>query len=606
MIFLKFAVIIVFTILFHLYYIPFEGINQALKRSFNFMSFISASEDLVKKSFTNIENKFITKYLPVLDSNAVKVYLMSLYVYQNELIAYTQEDFAKALHFTQTQVIEYFKYLEEFELISVLSESPLEVKILDCGNVYGTPKKYKPAKYADFTKNAQNVIKGRMISTNEFMEYFYLIEEYGFEQNALIMIITYCVSLKGDDIKLPYIKKVAKSFAEDGATTAKKVDEKLSAYTSSTPALIKLFSTIGINRRPDVNDDKLYKKWTEELGFEEKSIICTAKLFKAKTVEKIDIALSELFKNRKFDVKEIEDYFKNKNSVYAATSEIARSLGVYMQNSAPFVENFVNVWVNYGFELSTLKALASYCFMNGKNSFNGMDEFVKELYEQGIVTDNGVNECIEKLNERDKLIKKILTACGLSRKIIPWDIESLKKWQNWGFAENMILEAAKLSAGKSNPTAYMSAILSAWKTQNIFDTDKIAFSETTVTLSKPVADEGTIERHYSELRSKAEEKAENAIKIATSDSIYGELYKQINSLNIKLAFAEIRNENEAKSISKEIALLEQKSNERLNILGIDKNSFTPQYSCKTCNDTGYDKSGKPCDCLKKFLKNFNS
>ena len=569
------------------------------------MAFISVCEDLVKKSFTSIENKFITKYLPVLDATAIKVYLYALYVYQNNLTSYTAVDFSKALNLDETEILNFFKYLEEFELVSILCESPLEIKILDCENVCGTPKKYKPAKYADFTKNVQSIIKGRMISTHEFMEYFYLLEEYCFDQNALIMIIAYCVSLKGDDIKLAYIKKVAKSFANEGATSAKKVEEKLSSYTSSTPALLNLFSALGINRRPDVDDEKFYKKWTVELGFEEKSIICAAKHFKAKTVDKIDVAIAELYKNRKFDVKEIEDYCKNKNSIYIATTEIARSLGVYMQSSAPYVENYVNVWFNFGYDSATLIKLANYCFIHGNNSFDLMNDFIKDLYDQGIVTEGDVNEHLNKLNERDKLIKTVLTTCGLTRKIISWDIQCLQKWQSWGFSNDMILEAAKLSAGKSNPIAYINGILSSWKNNAIFNVNQIETVKAPIATTKPVLDKSVIERHFANLRNAAEQKAENSFKKALNDKIYSELYKKLNSLNIKLAFTELRDENEAKKLSEEIEKLEIQADARLKELKINKNSFEPNYSCKICNDTGYDKNGKQCDCLIKFINSYN-
>ena len=148
------------------------------------MALISISDELAKKSFTSVENKFITKYLPVLEPVAVKVYLFSLYIHQNGLSSYTVGDMAKSLSITEDEVKNYFEYLEEFELVSVISLSPFEIKILDAENVYGTPKKIKPEKYSDFSKTVQNIIKGRMISTNEFREYFLLLEEYGFEQDA--------------------------------------------------------------------------------------------------------------------------------------------------------------------------------------------------------------------------------------------------------------------------------------------------------------------------------------------------------------------------------------------------------------------------------------
>ena len=569
------------------------------------MPFISVSDEVAKKSFTSVENKFITKYLPVLEPVSVKVYLYSLYLYQCGQTSFTLSDLANSLQITEDAAKEYFKYLEELELVSITSLAPFEVKILDADNIYGTPKKFKPEKYADFTKSVQNVIKGRMISPNEFRDYFCLLEDYGFEQNALIMIINYCVNLKGDDIRYAYIKKVAKSFADDGVTTAKKVDEKLSAYTSSTPALIKLFNATGIKKQPDIDDDRLYKKWTSSLGFDDGAIIAAAKYFKAKSVEKIDLVIEELYKNRKFDVKEIEDYCITKNSVLSLTLEIAKNLGVYMQNPAPYVENYVNVWCNYGFTFDSLKTISVYCFRHGKNSFEDMNTLVQKLYDEGIVADISVDGYVKEKAEEDKIIKEILSVCGLTRKIIEWDRQSLSRWRSWNFSDEMLFEAAKLSSGKSNPMAYMNGILSAWKTEGIFSADKIAAqTPTAVKTAAPASRDGRaeIERHYYELRHAAEERAEKALAKATADSVYNGIRKELNELAIKLAFAEIRDKNLAKELSESIEKLENKADKRLKELNIDKSEFTPRYSCPKCSDTGYDKFGNPCECMDRFIK----
>ncbi|MDE7087255.1 MAG: hypothetical protein K2O67_03580, partial [Clostridia bacterium] len=85
------------------------------------MAFISVAEELTQKSFTSVENKFITKYLAELEPVAVKVYLYALYLFQNGHTEYTLTDFAAKLALSEEQVIEYFGYLDEFELVSVLS-----------------------------------------------------------------------------------------------------------------------------------------------------------------------------------------------------------------------------------------------------------------------------------------------------------------------------------------------------------------------------------------------------------------------------------------------------------------------------------------------------
>lgn len=558
------------------------------------MPFISVSDELALKSFTAVENKFITKYLPVLDPIAVKVYLFALYFTQSGAAAASIEEFSEKLSLGEDEVKGIFEYLEEFELVAVTSSSPFEVKILDAENVGGTPKRFKPEKYADFTKAVQSIIKGRMITTNEFREYFVMLEEYGFEQNALIMIITYCVNLKGDNIRLQYIKKVAKSFADDGITSAKKVDEKLSAYTSSTASILKLFKTIGITRQIDIEDDKLYKKWTQELGFTDEAIAVCAKSFKVKTTEKLDSALEELYKNKKFDGREIEDYCKNRNAVYTATADIAKSLGVYIQNTATYAENYVNVWCDWGFGLNTLKSIADYCFKTAKKSFEDMHEFVNKLYDGGIVSDGSVEDYLEKLRGQDAFIRKILSECGLTRKVIEWDRVSLEKWRSWNFSDEMILEAARISANKSNPTSYLSGVLSGWKSEGKFTPDAVS-------APAPKLGEKDVERHYLELRHSAEEAADRTLETALADGEYAKLRKRLNELEISLAFAEVRDADKAKNIENEIKRLEADADRRLGELCIDKADFTPKYSCKICNDTGYTKDGSPCECMKKFI-----
>ena len=123
------------------------------------MAFISVADELTQKSATSVENKFITKYLAELEPVSVKVYLYALYLYQNGKTAYTLEDFAKKLNLDEDTVKDYFEYLDEFELVSVTSRAPFEIKILDCENFYGKPKNCTPKNTKDFTKRFRRLFR---------------------------------------------------------------------------------------------------------------------------------------------------------------------------------------------------------------------------------------------------------------------------------------------------------------------------------------------------------------------------------------------------------------------------------------------------------------
>jgi len=436
------------------------------------MAFISIADELNNRTATSVENKFIKKYLPELEPVAVKVYLFALYLAQSGQGAYTLSDFAEKLSIPEERVKEYFEYLDEFELISITSYSPFEIKILDCENYYGKPKKLHPEKYEGLYDEIQAIVTGRMISQDEFREYLILLEEYGLERNALVMLVNYCVNLRGADIRGAYIKKVAKNFCDDGDTTAEKVEERLSSFTLSTTSLLKIFAVCSIKRRPEVEDGELLKKWLS-LGFSEDAICCAAKSFKAKSMEKLDSVLDELAKNRKFDPKEIDDYKKSKDSLYTGVREIAKSLGVYLSDPTPYVENYLSVWVDYGYGMETLKKIAVYCFVSGRNSFDLMNDFIEGLYRDAYVDDESVTKLLGDLEEDTRFIKNIHNACGFTREIKPYDRQALARWREWGFNDAMILKAAELSSGKNNPIAAINYLLAQWKNAGIYSVERI-------------------------------------------------------------------------------------------------------------------------------------
>lgn len=442
------------------------------------MAFISVADELKRQGTTSVENKFISKYLPELEPVAVKVYLFALYLAHTEQGNYTIEDFAGKLNISEEKALEYFEYLSEWELISINSRSPLEIKILDCDNVYGRPKKLHPEKYTGLYEEIQAIVSERMVSQDEFREYLIALEEYGLERNALIMIINYCVNLKGPDIRFAYIKKVVKNFCADGDVTVVKVEERLSSYTLSTTALLKIFTACSIKRSPEVEDGELYKKWIS-LGFSDAAIYCAAKSFKTKSVEKLNTVLEELANNRKFDEKEIADYKKNKDSLYSNAKEIGKTLGVYVSDATPYVERYYSVWVDYGFSSDALRAIASYCFTSGRNSFDLMNDFIEGLYKDAYVDDETVLKLLNDLDEDNRFIKKIHSACGFTREVKPYDRQALARWREWGFSDMMIIKAAEISAGKNNPVAAMNYLLAQWKNKGIYTLEHIPESKST-------------------------------------------------------------------------------------------------------------------------------
>ncbi|MBR1983587.1 MAG: DnaD domain protein [Clostridia bacterium] len=553
------------------------------------------SKEFSVKAFTDVENAFIQDYMPLSDGNAVKVYLYGLFLCKNPQFASDVKDVAKTLSLSPENVVEYFKFYEEFGLVSVISTDPLQVEYMPVKSALSTkPRKYKPEKYGEFNKCVQLLISSRMIMTNEYSAYFDVMEDYGIKPEAMLMIVKYCVEKSGTSVNKNYILKIAKDFGNRGITTVDKIERELSSYLSKSAELEKILRAMSIKRIPDVTDLNLFKKWTEELNFEPENILYAASKVKKGGMEKLDSFILELYSNKSFSKEEIKHFSDNKEKTYQLALKINKALSIYVEVLDTVIDTYTNKWLSFGFTDQTLLLIASYCFRNSKNSLQDMDALVEELRNRGYIDLTSVSDYFENIKKTDEFISKMLKVAGVNRRPTPWDRDNVAVWKSWNFTEEMILESAKISAGKSSAIAYMNGVLSNWKNSGIFTiSDLEKTPETTTTLSTLEA----YNREYEKRRNKAVQLAQKNTENAMEIQGFSSLYERMFSIEKDLAFAEIASdENTLKTLETEKENLLVKINEMLSTIGLKLDDLSPKYKCSKCNDTGYVGNNK-CDCL---------
>lgn len=440
------------------------------------MSFCSFSKDFNVNSITSVDNKFIEMYLPIATGDAVKVYLYGLYACKSDEDV-SIEQFAKMINLTVDEVSNCFKFWEEFGLLNVISENPFTVKYLPVET--HKPKKFNPEKYTGFNKALQVLIPDRMITTNEYSAYFSIMEEHSIKPEAMLMIIKYCVDLKGKGISFRYVLKVANDFATRGITTESKIEKELSDYTIKSADLYEIFNVLNPNSKPEIEDVSLYKKWTQEMKFSKNSILTAALKSKVKTTAKLDKELASLYSAKKFSPEEIDSYYKEKKKITEIAYNVNKTLSVFTEVIDPVVDNYVIPWVNKGYDEDALVFIANYCFRKNRRNLEAMNDVVDRLYKNGLITVNSIAEFIKSTTQDDEFIKKLLSIVGISRKPTDFDRQNVQVWRSWRFSDEMIEEAVSLSAGKNNPFAYVNAILSEWKTTNVYTVDKIPMQKAT-------------------------------------------------------------------------------------------------------------------------------
>lgn len=458
------------------------------------MSFCKFSTQSIINNKTEVDNIFINDFLPYAPDNAVKVYLYGLYKCGNSSIDNTIESFSKVLKLSEDEIMEIFEFWENEGLVQILNCEPVEIRFMPLKNILTNTKKYNTEKYGNFSQKAQEIIEGRMISPNEFSEYFDTIETFHIEPEALLMIMKYCVNTKGGNVGYPYIIAVAKNWAYDGVKTVSDVEDRLISYESITEDLKQVLKDLGSKRIPSIEEKDLFRKWTGELGFELGVIRQAIKINKKPTGKlsfvRLDEILMSYFEMKLFSIPEIEEYEKSKSEMFALARKIAKELGLYYESYDKIVEMYVSKWAQMGFGEEAILKIASYCFSSSIRQFQGMDNAMQKFYKLGLITISSIEKYLGEILVQDEEIKEILNLCGAMRPVNSFDRDFFKNWkENWKFSVEVISQAATLANGKSQPMKYINGILANWNEQGIKTLEKaksqIQIQTTEKTTEKP-------------------------------------------------------------------------------------------------------------------------
>lgn len=558
----------------------------------------SYSKEFSSSSFVSIESAFINEYLASSTGEAVKVYLYGLFLCQNPARNGSTEDFANMLGLTEKEVYDNFKYWEEMGLVNIISKEPITVHYLPVRSAFAVkPRKYKAEKYSEFTKGLQSYFPDRMISTSEYTEYFSVMESLSIKPDAMLIIVKYCIDLKGNGIGYRYIIKVAKDFGNRGLNTVEKIEAELSSYVLRTVEIQRVLQALSIKRQPDIDDANYFKKWTQELHFEPDNVVFAATKLKKGSMQKLDNFLMELYTIKSFSKEEITDFINKRQAVYDLAIKINKALSIYVEVIDTVIDTYTNKWLSFGFNEDALLFVANICFKSGKNTLSDMDELLEKLRMRGVIDLSSIGDYFDNIKKVDEFIKKLLMTVGINRRPTPWDRENISIWKSWNFTEEMILEAAKLSSGKSSPIAYMNGILSNWKNNGIFSAE--ALSELAVTSTDNSQE--NYNREYERRRSIALSRAQKNNEIAMSIPDFAKAFGRLNGMEKDLAFAELSNNTDALAkLEQEQALLTTQITELLKTKGLSIEDLSPKYACEKCHDTGYIGTHR-CDCFGKTV-----
>ncbi len=440
-----------------------------------------------------VETKFIVEYMPYADGDYVKVYLyaLSLAARKNDPDD-SIERLARRLDLDIATVDAAFDYWTEQGLMSRLGD---EVTFLSLRAARPKIKKYDVDKYREFNRLAQQYVAARQIAPNEYNEYYSLMEKTGLEWQAMVLIVKYCVNIKGDNVSCPYILAVARNLAADGYRTCTDVENRLEEYGVFYNELIPVLGAMG-GKRPDHESVGLYKKWTLEYKFDRDVILKVAQTVKRGGAAALDTKLTAYRELGLNSYAQIQNYETERLAMYKLTKNINKALGVFYENVDSEIALYVKPWLGMGFAPDALTAIAEFSMKNGLKTLSDLDAVVRDFFASNALTAQKVRERIDFGARFDGDIQAVMTAIGVMGAIKPSYRSYYETWTDkWGFGRDVIDYAASLSIGK--PFSYVNSILAAWRAQNVTTVDaaKSINSAAAVAATKDAPNSEVVERY---------------------------------------------------------------------------------------------------------------
>lgn len=425
------------------------------------------------ETYTLVDNLFVHEHLPYLEEKQIKVYIYGLFLC-NSCEDNSLENLCTVLDVTEDELTAIYKEFEDLGLVKVMNTTPLEVKYLSLKRGMQPPKKYKAEKWNDFNTTLQSLFPERLITPNEYNEYYNFIDNTKMPEDVLLMIVQYCIDAKGPSVRYPYVFAVARSWIADGVRTVGDVERKLNEFESQSEEMREILLALGRKSGADIEEKQTLRKWKRSWGFELPAILTAAKLMKgSKSFKRLDAKLDEYFRMNIFTSEEMKDYAGYREHLHELAIAINKTIGVYYESLEHVIEVYTIPWTTKGFSDEALLKIAHYCFVSGIRNLDGMNTVVGKFYSQGYLTAEGVDQFVGEVVKQDGKIKEIIERTGQTRNVTAKDREFYRTWTvTWGFSDDMILYAAENAVGKTYPVPFINQLLSGWKNAGINTIDK--------------------------------------------------------------------------------------------------------------------------------------
>ncbi|MDO5022616.1 MAG: DnaD domain protein [Eubacteriales bacterium] len=462
---------------------------------------------------TSVENLFFSQYMSDADGDFVKVYLSCLYHCQLGDESFGPTEIANELQLERAKVEAALRYWERRRLLTRKSDDPPTyiMHSLSANMLTGRDSFKANDDYLHFTESVYALFGDRRkIRPSEIASAYEWVQDLGLPEPVVLMLLSYCISLRGINFSFNYAGKVAVKIKEENISTPDEAERYFSKSESVRKGAQKVLSRFGLRRRPTDDEITLYESWLYELNYSEEEILEACK----ETVKATNPSFAYLngiltgLKKRSGG-ENLSKQLQEDKDLFEKTKEILNILGVRAAPSA--VQNAYRAMLKQNphdiYVLAATEAARSGLMFEDllpivatwqKQSLDDKDKIIKYLEVQGNIL---------------PLVKQVLAESG--QKVTPTqsDILQVLRWKEH-FSEALILYAASLSRSAKQKMPYIAKVLDNFKQKGIDSVDKAQSYGIQQGNTKKVSAQQYEQRSYTEdeLSSNAQELLKEAEK----------------------------------------------------------------------------------------------
>lgn len=221
---------------------------------------------------TEVDNVFISEYLPEAPADYVKVYLYGLFYCENDIEIPT-EKMARILGLSEETIEKAWDYFEDLGIIRRDSNDNIIFS-----NLRGRMATQKPEKENKLNDNSLREmfdyveeILGRALAPNEIKEVKSWLQDLDATPEMIKGAFEYCV--ERGKVNISYIAKVVMEWNARGLSRIKDIRDYIESANERKGEYKKILSSLGLIRPITAAEKKLVDSWFDEKGFELERIL---------------------------------------------------------------------------------------------------------------------------------------------------------------------------------------------------------------------------------------------------------------------------------------------------------------------------------------------